>query len=209
MSNVEIRNASTDLEIRETEEGGSTITGYAVKWEQLSQAMGFFTRFKEKFQKGAFVESLEKDDQRALWNHNRDIVLGRTSNSTLRLEEDDTGLRFEVDLPETSWGNDIYASVKRGDVSGVSFGFKMVGEEWDDNDESAVTRTVTKAKLYEISPTAFPAYEQTEVQARNLADRYSEYRQANEETEEPPAEDQPKDTKQTAWIRGLRKKLNS
>ncbi|PEP81913.1 HK97 family phage prohead protease, partial [Bacillus toyonensis] len=83
------------------------------------------------FQKGAFADSLHHDDIRALWSHDTSKVLGRTKNNTLRLEEDDKGLRFELDLPRTTVGNDTYESVKRGDIAGVSFGFRAIQQEWE------------------------------------------------------------------------------
>lgn len=162
------------IEIRESEDGTKTVSGYAVKWEKKSQTLGVWYRFKEQFKKGAFIETLSDDDQRALWSHDTSQVLGRTKNGTLRLSEDDIGLRFELDLPNTTLGKDVYETIKRGDVDGVSFGFKMVKEEWDESNPDNIIRSVTKAKLLEISPVAFPAYPDSTVSARNY-DPYKEY----------------------------------
>ena len=173
----EIRMLMSAVELRESDGGKRELTGYAVKWEQLSQKLGYYYRFQEKFTNGAFSESLSNDDQRALWNHNSDIVLGRTKNNTLTLVEDSEGLRFNIDLPNTSWGNDVYESVKRGDVDGVSFGFKMQTEEWDESDPDNVIRTVKKAQLFEVSPTPFPAYEgSSEVQTRSAEESFKAYK---------------------------------
>ena len=118
---TEIRDLITDsIEIREDEDGNRTISGYAVKWEKKSHVLGYFYKFREQFKKGAFADSLEKDDQRFLWSHDVSKVLGRRKNNTLRLEEDEVGLRFELDLPKTSLGDDTYESIKRGDVDGVT-----------------------------------------------------------------------------------------
>lgn len=162
------------IELRETEDGQRTITGYAVKWEMKSHPMGWFRRFKEQFKKGAFAESLTKDDQRALWSHDTSKVLGRTKNGTLRLYEDDIGLRFELDLPNSTGGNDAYESIKRGDVDGVSFGFRMRKEEWDETDPDNIVRTISQADLFEISPVGFPAYPDSQVSARSN-DPYKDY----------------------------------
>lgn len=162
------------IELREGEDGQRTLTGYAVKWEMKSHSMGWFRRFKEQFKKGAFTDSLTQDDQRALWSHDTSQVLGRTKNGTLRLFEDDIGLRFELDLPSTTSGNDAYETIKRGDVDGVSFGFSMVKEEWDESDPDNITRSITKAKLFEISPVAFPAYPDSQVSSRS-EDPYKAY----------------------------------
>ncbi|MDT0163826.1 HK97 family phage prohead protease [Bacillus sp. AG4(2022)] len=155
------------VEIRETEDGQRTLTGYAVKWEMKSHKMGYWTRFREQFKKGAFTESLNKEDQRALWSHDTSRVLGRTKNGTLRLYEDDVGLRFELDLPNTTLGNDAYETIKRGDIDGVSFGFSMRKQEWDESDPDNIIRTISQADLFEISPVSFPAYPDSQVSARS------------------------------------------
>lgn len=170
------------IEIRETEEGQRTITGYAVKWEMKSHKMGYWTRFREQFKKGSFTESLNKEDQRALWSHDTSKVLGRTKNGTLRLYEDDIGLRFELDLPNTTLGNDAYETIKRGDVDGVSFGFSMRKQEWDEADPDNIVRTITQADLFEISPVGFPAYPDSQVSARS-EDPYKAYLDEKNETE--------------------------
>lgn len=162
------------IEIREDDEGNRTISGYAVKWEKKSHVLGYYRKFREQFRKGAFADSLQQDDQRFLWSHDTGKVLGRTKNKTLRLEEDDVGLRFELDLPKTTLGNDTYESIKRGDVDGVSFGFKMLDDEMDEPDDDIPLRTVKKAKLLEVSAVAFPAYPDSEVSARGY-DRMKEY----------------------------------
>lgn len=174
MTTVEKRNLTTNsVEIREDDEGKRTLTGYAIKWEMKSVTMGW-RRFREQFKRGAFTESLTNEDQLALWSHDTSKVLGRTKNGTLRLFEDEVGLRFELDLLDTTLGDDAYKTVKRGDVDGVSFGFSMLKQEWDEADPDNVIRTITKAKLLEISPVAFPAYPDSEVSARS-SDPYEQH----------------------------------
>jgi len=167
MDKTELREITTQkIEIREDDEGNRTLSGYAVKWEMKSHVLGYYRKFREQFKKGAFSESLQKDDQRFLWSHDTSKVLGRTKNNTLRLIEDPIGLRFELDLPKTTLGNDTYESIKRGDVDGVSFGFNMIAEDIEEPDDDLMLRTVTKAKLLEVSAVAFPAYPDSEVSAR-------------------------------------------
>ena len=178
MEKTETRELTSNLEIRETEDGKKTITGYAVKWEKKSHVLGYFYKFREQFKKGAFADSLQKDDQRFLWSHDTSKVLGRTKNGTLRLEEDDIGLRFELDLPNTTLGNDAYESIKRGDVDGVSFGFKVEDDEIEEPDDDIPLRTVKKAKLLEVSVVAFPAYPDSEVSARGY-DPIKQYESKN------------------------------
>nr|WP_089652456.1 HK97 family phage prohead protease [Halobacillus aidingensis] len=164
---VEQRELTTEaVEVREKDDGTKTVSGYAVKWEKKSEVLGFFRRFREQFKKGAFADSLKNDDQRFLWSHDVSQVLGRTKNKTLRLTEDNVGLRFELDLPNTTLGKDTYESIKRGDVDGVSFGFRMKKQEWDESDEDNIVRTISEARLFEVSAVAFPAYPDSEVSAR-------------------------------------------
>jgi uncharacterized protein len=168
------------IEIREDEDGNRTLSGYAVKWEKKSVVMGYYRKFREQFRQGAFTESLQKEDQRFLWSHDTSKVLGRTKNNTLRLMEDSIGLRFELDLPKTTLGSDTFETIKRGDVDGVSFGFNMISEDIEEPDDDLMLRTVTKAKLLEVSAVAFPAYPDSEVSARG----YDPYKNILEERQQ-------------------------
>ncbi|WJE51119.1 HK97 family phage prohead protease [Bacillus cereus] len=183
MEKTEMREIVTQgMEIREDGDGNRTLIGYAVKWEKKSLVMGYYRKFREQFRNGAFTESLQNDDQRFLWSHDTSKVLGRTKNNTLRLTEDAVGLRFGIDLPQTTLGNDTYVSIKRGDVDGVSFGFNMISDEIEEPDDDLMLRTVTKAKLLEVSAVAFPAYPDSEVSARGY-DPYRNYVQEREQHE--------------------------
>lgn len=154
-------------EIRVDDTGGAMkIGGYAAVFDKEAV---IYDLFREKIARGAFADSLKTDDVRAFWSHNSELVLGRTSNGTLKLKEDERGLGFELDLPDTSLGRDSFVSIKRGDVDGVSIGFQTVTHEWTRGKENELhLRTIKSAKLYEISPVAFPAYKETEVSARSL-----------------------------------------
>lgn len=183
MDKTETREIVTQkIEIREDDNGNRTLTGYAVKWEKKSLVMGYYRKFREQFKNGAFTESLQNDDQRFLWSHDTSKVLGRTKNNTLRLSEDAVGLRFELDLPNTTLGNDTYESIKRGDVDGVSFGFSMITQDIEEPDDDLMLRTVTKAKLLEVSAVAFPAYPDSEVSARGY-DPYKNHVKEKEQLE--------------------------
>jgi HK97 family phage prohead protease len=171
----------TDIETRADDAGKTTIAGYAARFESLSVSFGGW--FKEKIRAGAFTESLKKNNVRALWNHNMDLVLGSTKAKTLRLKEDDKGLRFELDLPDTQAGKDAAISIKRGDVDGMSFGFRVLKQEWDEKDPKNVIRTLVDVDLREISPTAFPAYPATSVKVRSVEDDYDEYRKETSKTQ--------------------------
>lgn len=169
MNKTEKRNSSTtstSVEVRTNENGKRIVEGYAVKWGLRSHKIG--NRFYEVFHKGAFVEAVSKNDIRALWSHDTSKILGRTKNETLKLLEDEIGLRFELELPSTTLGNDTFESINRGDVDGVSFGFRAISQDWDKRSNDEVIRNITKADLFEISPVGFPAYPDTTVSVREL-----------------------------------------
>ncbi|WP_082138264.1 HK97 family phage prohead protease [Niallia circulans] len=150
----------TKLKTRDaTEAEPSMITGYAAVFNSKTNIGGWF---EEIIEPGAFSRSLsENGDVRALFNHNWDKVLGRTKSGTLRLEEDSRGLKFEIDVPNTSAGRDLAESMDRRDIDQCSFGFWITEETWDYSVEPAL-RTIHEVELYEISVVSIPAYEDTE-----------------------------------------------
>lgn len=155
------------MEVRSEEGKPTTLRGYAAVFDQLSVPL---YGFREKIQKGAFAESLSKNNIKALWNHNSDFPLGSTNGSTLRLEEDERGLLFELDLPDNSWGRDAGVAIQRKDVDGVSFGFSVKKDSWDNTNPEQSIRTLVDVELIEISPTPFPAYPSTNVSARSVTE---------------------------------------
>jgi HK97 family phage prohead protease len=168
--NRETRYANGASEIRAaiSEDGERQISGYAAVFEKDSQDLGGFV---ERIAKGAFRESIASNDVRALWSHNSDLVLGRTGNRTLKLAEDDYGLHFSLTLPDTTLGRDAFTSIERGDVTGMSFGFSVKRDDqvWARGEAGAPhLRTLMRVNLFEVSPTAFPAYPQTAVATRDL-----------------------------------------
>ena len=121
----------------------------------------------ERFERGAFTDSLTKDDQRAFVNHDSTRLLARRTANTLRLSEDSKGLRFEADLPDTSYARDVLASIERGDINGMSIGFVATKRTSDyDVNADTVLHTILRAELIEVSPVTFPAYEGTSVSTR-------------------------------------------
>ena len=155
-----------DLEVRQAE-AGPMIRGYAAVFDKLSLPLG---GFREKIRQGAFRWSLEhKKRILALWNHDSSLPIGSTDGGQLRLEEDSKGLYFELVPIDTNTGRDVREMVKSGVVKGVSFGFFVKGDEWDDK---AGIRTLTDVDLVEISPTPFPAYPATTIAARSAEDVY-------------------------------------
>lgn len=154
----------TNLQTRDGTDSTQIISGYAAVFNSPTTIGDWFT---EVIAPGAFSRTLsENGDIRALFNHDWNNVLGRTKSGTLRLEEDERGLKFEVELPNTSVARDLVESMRRGDINQCSFGFYATEESWDYSVEPA-TRTVIEATLYEISVVSIPAYEDTEVSLRS------------------------------------------
>ncbi|WP_339000225.1 HK97 family phage prohead protease [Lactococcus garvieae] len=150
----------TQLNTRsEDEKQATSIEGYAAVFNSQTRIGEFFDEIIEP---GAFARSLsENGDVRALFNHNWDNVLGRTKSGTLVLKEDDKGLNFKVDLPNTSVARDLAESMARGDINQCSFGFFVTEEAWDYSVEPAL-RTIKEVELFEISVVSIPAYDDTE-----------------------------------------------
>ena len=121
----------------------------------------------ESIAPGAFSRTLPGGDVRALVNHDTTLVLGRTKAGTLELKEDARGLWGDVSInPNDVDAMNLYERVKRGDVDQCSFGFEIVHEETDFRDDGSVHWTITDVNLYEVSACTFPAYEATNISAR-------------------------------------------
>jgi HK97 family phage prohead protease len=106
-----------------------------------------------------------------LWNHDLSNILGRTKSKTLRLSADVTGLRYEIDLPNTTLGRDVGELVARGDVTGSSFAFSVRanGDNVTRTKEGIYVRSINAVDLFDVSPVTVPAYDGTSVQARDEA----------------------------------------
>ncbi len=173
-----------EIRINESD-GGTCIEGHAAVFDSWSETLGGIFPFKEKVRKGAFAESIGRDDIRALFNHDPNYVLGRNRAGTLELVEDDVGLRVSITPPDTSWARDITTSIRRGDISQMSIGFVVEDDEWSSKD-GIDTRELKKVRLFDVSPVTFPAYTATDVGVRAMQeyDVYkTEQRKVAEETE--------------------------
>jgi len=156
MSKLETRYSVRDIEVRE-EKDGMRFTGYAAVFDSPSEPLPF----TEMIERGAFKRSIEsRNDIKLLWNHDTASVLGSTRAKTLRLYEDERGLKVEAMLPNTTLGRDAAELLRRGDVDSMSFGFSVPrgGDEWSDD---GMLRTLKSVRLHEISIVAFPAYSGT------------------------------------------------
>lgn len=162
------------LQVEERDGQPPVIRGHAAVFDKWSEDLG---GFRERILHGAFASAILEDDVRALFNHDSNMVLGRNRSGTLRMAEDDWGLSVEIDPPDTQWARDLLVSMRRGDITQMSFGFKVEkgGQSWGKDDQGS-TRTLTKVRLFDVSPVTYPAYPQTDVAVREL----SEIRQTEE-----------------------------
>jgi HK97 family phage prohead protease len=158
MAKIEKRTNEVQFELRAVEGGdGMTFTGYAAVFNSPSEPLPFI----ERIAPGAFKRSLKaRNDIKLLWNHDTGSVLGSTRAGTLKLEEDNYGLRVTAVLPETTLGKDVRTLVQRGDVNAMSFGFSVPanGDTWNTD---GTERTLRSVRIHEVSIVAFPAYSQT------------------------------------------------
>lgn len=156
--------AYSNLEVR-AENEGKTLVGYAAVWDSPSEYMGF-TEFVKR---GAFSKTLNDGaDVRLLIDH-EGVPLARSKSGTLALEEDERGLRVEAELdPMNPDAARIMSAMKRGDLSQMSFAFRTIKDNWN-NDRSV--RELREVQLFDVSVVTFPAYEQTvaELRKRNEA----------------------------------------
>lgn len=158
----------SELRAETVEDGGTAIEGYAAVFDSLSVPMtSRYGVFRERVARNAFENSIE-DDVRALWNHDPSFVLGRTTAGTLNLAEDAHGLRIRIHPPDTQIGRDAVVSIGRGDVDQMSFAFSVLDEEWDEDEDGQLIRTLRQVQLFEVSPVTFPAYPDTAVSVRDI-----------------------------------------
>lgn len=168
-------------------DGRPVVTGYAVRYNTLSVDLG---GFRESILPGAFDKVLNrqrgKGDVVALFNHDPNQLLGRTSSGTLELASDDKGLRYTVSLPNTELGRMISEMVARKDLRGSSFAFTVdqKGESWAPGEDGKPRRSIREVSgLFDVSVVTHPAYSSSTVAvARRSMEAWMQ------EQEEPVAE---------------------
>ncbi len=158
----QLRTVSTRFETRE--EDGPHISGYFAVFDSIYEIA---PDLSESIAPGAFSSSLG-GDVRALTNHDTTLVLGRTAAGTMTLREDDHGLWADVAInPNDSDAMNTWARVSRGDVSQCSIGFDIVREDTEVRPDGSTHWTIREVVLYEVSVCTFPAYAETNVEARS------------------------------------------
>lgn len=143
------------------------LAGYAILYNSLSQDLGGFV---EQVKPGAVKRSLAQPDNiRAYVEHDPHKMLARVGSGTLELRDHDKGIYFELSLPDVSYARDLGVLVQRGDIAGVSFGFRVNpgGEAWEMRN-GQLMRDLTDIQLQEISIVGDPAYTETSVAVRSM-----------------------------------------
>lgn len=131
-----------------------TVEGYASVFNSMSEDLG---GFREIIKPGAFTNAMN-DDVRALYNHDSNYLLARTASGTLELKEDDKGLYYRFEMPNTSYGNDMLELFRRGDLSQSSFGFTVERDSWKLENGQQVRYIESVSSLFDVSPVVYPAY---------------------------------------------------
>jgi len=153
-SKQEQRIHATDFEIRETADGMS-FTGYAAVFNSDSEPLPFI----ERIAPGAFKRSLQsRNEVKLLWNHDAGEPLASVRGGTLRLTEDEIGLRVEATLANTTRGRDVAELIRSKTIDSMSFGFSVIKDSWSSNGE---VRTLEAVRLFETSVVSWPAYTAT------------------------------------------------
>jgi uncharacterized protein len=145
--------------VKRADGDAKTITGYAAVFYRAGAAETEYVLWQ-----GQGFRVVERI-MRGLFNHNPSLILGRTSAGTARLAVDSSGLRYEIDAPDTTVGRDLLVSLDRGDVDGSSFAFVPKRTVWVE-EEGQDVREIHDLDLFDISPVTFPAYEGTDAGVR-------------------------------------------
>jgi len=148
----------------ETQVTGKTLAGYAAVYRQITD-IGYYL---EQLEPTAFRSVLASDpDVRGLLNHDPNQLLARTRNGSLKLSSDSHGLQFELDIPDTTLGNDVRTMVDTGLITGCSFGFIADEQDWTTHEGRDLRTHTSVAKLLDVSVVTYPAYEGTSVSLRS------------------------------------------
>lgn len=165
--------AYSACELRAEDGEKPKLIGYAAKFGKPSQRLwGWDGGFVEFIERGAFKKTLARgDDVRALKNHDSNLIFARSTNDTLKMSEDEVGLRVEISPPDTQTSRSVIEDVRAGLLTQMSFAFEMISERVDHPKEKgeSITRTLLEVNLFDVSVVAYPAYVDTEIAVRSIA----------------------------------------
>lgn len=144
---------------------GNKVVGYFAKFNTLSENLGGFV---ETIAPGAFTRSLSTNpDVCAFVDHDSSKIIGRTTAKTLTVSEDNIGLAFSLELPDTTYARDLKVSMDRGDIGACSFGFFTNEDSWEERG-GLMVRTLKEVTVFEGSIVSLPAYKDTSAQLRTM-----------------------------------------
>lgn len=171
----EIRCFSHKMDVETREDGTSSLVGYAAVFNSPSVEMGWVDTFTESIVPGAFSRTLEKNkDVRALLDHQTGMIIARTKNGTLSLEQDEVGLKVRITPVPTEDGKKAVEWVRSGLVDAMSFGFEAVSDKWGVRNGKQ-HRELLDVNLFEVSLVAFPAYPATSIGVRSAQCVWTEH----------------------------------
>lgn len=160
----EIRQISTPATIETREDGKGSIVGYPIVYDMDSEDMGFV----ERIAPGAAKKALARSDIRGLKNHDPSLIFAR-QGVNLELIDDEKGLRYVATPINTRNFKDIADEVASGLLTGQSFGFTVLSDEWRDLETDHPKRTITEiGEIFDVGPVTYPAYQDTSVALRSL-----------------------------------------
>lgn len=168
MNEIEQRTFSGEVRADFHDNAPTHIIGYGAVFNSRSENLG---GFREVILPEAFNDVLN-DDVRALFNHDQNFVLGRSTAGTLSLSVDEHGLKYDITAPNTQAIRDlVLAPMQRGDINQSSFAFTIArdGDDWQEDDDGVIVRTIHRLKrLYDVSPVTYPAYQSASSTVRSL-----------------------------------------
>lgn len=155
-----------ELRLNEPSDQPRKFVGLAAKYDSISKDLG---GFNEIIRKGAFSESLKSgEDVVFLVNHNKDLLLCRSSTGKLIITDTDEGLMIEADPPVTPYTEHVRTMVGDGQWCEMSFGFIVEEEQWSEQEDGRMLRELIKAKIFDVSVVTDPAYCETSISLRSL-----------------------------------------
>ncbi len=166
VNNIERRIMPVSIKKKDDDSESRRIVGYAAVFNSASETL--WGSFIEEVDSAAFDEA-DMSDVRALFNHDANKILARTPR-TLSVEIDNAGLRYKFDMPDTTAGNDLLESMRRGDVTQSSFGFTVIEDEWIDRSADGLLplrRILKVGQVFDVSPVTYAAYPETTSEVRS------------------------------------------
>lgn len=160
---IERRNSTVPVKLEQRENGEpGKIRGVAAVYYRSGDPGTEFQLWRgavERVMPGAFSAAITRDDVRGLYNHDPSAILGRTKAGTMRLRDSDEGLVYEIEPSNTTTYRDVAEHLRRGDIDGSSFAFRVTKEEWRQESDELEIREIREVELFDVGPVTYPAYQ--------------------------------------------------